>query len=64
MTDDPPLLRGHERQQRAAIGPQRIDDVAFLVLTERAAIHLANGRDIFGLFRSDVDHVVGCPPNQ
>jgi hypothetical protein len=63
VTHNPTLLGRHKRQQRTAIGSQRVNDVAFLVLAERTMIHLANGLNVSGFFRSDLDHAVGCPPN-
>ena len=63
VTDDLPQLGRHERQQRAAIGSQGIDDVTFSLLTERTAIDFANGREVSRGFRSDFDHVVECPPS-
>ena len=62
VTNDPTLLDGNKGQQRSAIGSQRIDDVAFLVLAERTMIHVVNARDVSRFFRSNSDHVADCPP--
>lgn len=42
MTDHVACVCGHKGPQRGAIGPQRIDDVAFVILPERSAIDAAN----------------------
>ncbi len=63
VTNDPILLDCDKRQQRSAVSSQRINDVAFLVLAERAMIHVSNGGAVSRFFRSNFDHVPDCPPN-
>lgn len=56
MTDHLACVCGHKGTQRGAIGPQRIDDVAFVILPERSAIDAADIGDICGGLRSNFDH--------
>jgi hypothetical protein len=57
VPDESPFVEGHERQLSAAIGSERVDDRALMLLAEGAAIQIADRRDVFRLLLSDLDHV-------
>ena len=47
---------GDQRQRGGAVVTKRVNDAAFVVLTESLAIHLANGRDVAWLLITDFNH--------
>ena len=58
VPDDYIGVDGHQREHSRAIGSQRIDDPAFLVLREGEPIDFSNRGNIARPFVADLDHVV------
>src|SRR5262245_65287901 len=61
VTDNLTSHARDERKQGSAISPQRVDDVAFVVLSEGTSVHLTNAWDVAGFLLSYFDHGRLCP---
>src|SRR4030095_15651089 len=61
VTDDATIHCRHQGERNRSVGPQCIDDVAFLVLSECALVHFTDSRGIIRTFFSNFDqHVLTC----
>ncbi|HEY3039662.1 MAG TPA: hypothetical protein VGJ66_13065 [Pyrinomonadaceae bacterium] len=55
MTHNSTVHCRYEGKQSSSVGSQCIDDVAFLVLTERTPVHVTNSRNVVRTLFSNFD---------
>src|SRR5688572_4396555 len=55
VADDVTVRRRHQREQHPVVVAQRVDDVAFAFLPERAPVHFLNGADVTRLLVTNPD---------